>query len=242
MKASTLALTTLAWLLCPSSLPSHPADNTRLLIRIGHDHIDFRFSLNLVTLSRITQVDADNSGSITFTEIKNAVPAVTQFLSKQVLTTLNDQDTNLGDMLRHECLWPNAQTHEITPQDAGQRYVDFLFHKPWPNGVQDVWLGFQVFEQLGQTHEISAIYQQAGEQDTPVSFSASEPDYLYDTGWEAQSPAPTSRPASNAVSPSKPFPTTITALIFSAITFVLITMFRQRPWASPRASKTNKAR
>lgn len=52
-----------------------------------------------------------------------------------------------------------------------------------------IWLGFKVFEQLGDLHTIQCIYQQPGEHDTPVSFSQHEPEFLYDTGWTATTSA-----------------------------------------------------
>ena len=162
---------------------AHPADVSQLRVRTEHDRVGFRFSLNIATIARVVTIDANQDNKVTFAEITAAVPAVRDFLSTATLISVNDVEANVGDFNGHECVWPNASTSEITPQDAGQRFVDFTFTKPWPKGVEDVWLGFKVFERLGDLHVIQCVFKQPGEPDTPVEFSTQEPDYLYDTGW-----------------------------------------------------------
>ncbi|MBL9146962.1 MAG: hypothetical protein JNM99_24980 [Verrucomicrobiaceae bacterium] len=167
----------------------HPADVSYLRVRVEHDSVDLRFSLNVATLARIVRIDANGDNQVTFDEIEKAVPAVREFLTRSTLVSINDRETTAGEFKNYECVWPSPKDSMLGPQDAGQRFVDFHFHQPWPSGVVDVWLGFKVFEQLGDLHTIQCIYQQPGEHDTPVSFSQHEPEFLYDTGWNATTSA-----------------------------------------------------
>lgn len=178
---------------------AHPADQSRLNIRMERERIEFRYTLNLKTLARIAILDANRDGNISYDEIEKAAPAVAAFLVSNTLVTLNDEDADLGKYNKHECIWPSPTQQEITREEAGQRYVDFHFTKSWPRGLQELWLGLQVFEQLGAEHEILATYQQRDEPDTPVSFTANEPDYIFDTGWDAAAEIPPAPLADSAL-------------------------------------------
>jgi hypothetical protein len=176
------------------SAHAHPADLSHLRVKLERDQVEFRFSLNLATVARITTLDTDQSHTITVAEIDKTVPAVREFLLKAVLVSINDDDASLGSFTGHECIWPNPETSVITTPDAGQRYVDFTFVMPWPKGVREVWLGLQWFPQLGDQHTTQAIYHRPGEHDHAVEFSLNEPEYLYDTGWTEEVPAAASPP------------------------------------------------
>ena len=162
---------------------AHPSDVSRLRINLNHQKIEFRFTINVLNLSRIVAIDSDHDQRITSQELARAAPAIASFLSKKVLVSINDTETDLGGFLGHDCVWPNATTEPVADRDASQRFVDFNFVKPWPQGVRELWLGCQVFQQVGDQHTVQAVYHQDGQPDQPVEFSQQEPDYLYDTGW-----------------------------------------------------------
>jgi hypothetical protein len=168
-----------------STLSAHPADVSQLRVHVEHERIEFRFTINVAAISRVVRIDSNHDNQITFSEITAAVPIMRDFLTRTTLVTINNESANLGDFVKNECFWPHPETSTITPQEEGTRFVDFNFTKPWPKGVEDVWLGFKVFEQLGDLHVIQCLYQQPGQHDTPVDFTATEPEYLYDTGWAA---------------------------------------------------------
>lgn len=193
---------------------SHPADISHLRVRVEHESVDLRFSLNIATLARVVRIDANKDNQVTFGEIETAAPFVRDFLMRSTLISINDEETSVDEFKSFECVWPNPRNTTLTPQDAGQRFVDFHFHRPWTSGVIDVWLGFKVFEQLGDLHTIQCIYQQPGEHDTPVSFSQHEPEYLYDTGWTATA----SPPASDAPAQQPPrWPMAVAAFAFIVV-------------------------
>jgi hypothetical protein len=169
---------------------SHPADVSQLRIGVSREKLDLRFSLNVATIARIVRIDADGDNRVSYPEIENAIPQVRDFLAGSTLISINDEATNVGEFQRFECVWPNPQDSQLKPQDAGQRFVDFHFHRAWPSGVVTVRLDFKVFEQLGDLHTIQGVFHQAGESDTAVEFSQQAPDFLYATGWTAPAPRP----------------------------------------------------
>ncbi len=181
---------------------SHPADVSQMRVVVGRDQVGFRLTMNVLTLCRIVVLDADHDRRITPQEIAKAVPVIASYLKKKVLVTVNDADADLGDFQRYECVWPNSATEPVTDQEASQRYVDFNFVKPWPSGVHEVWLGFQIFGEVGDQHVVNALYQQEGKPDLPVDFSQGEPDYLYDAEWTAESPAPAAVKAEEKSAPA----------------------------------------
>lgn len=183
-----LLLLTLTLLAMLRGAVAHPSDVSQMRVKLARDHIDIRLTLNVLNLSRIVVVDTDHNLQITTAEIAKAVPVVVDFLHKNVLVTINDADADIGTFSRHEAMWPNPDAEPVSDRDASQRYVDFHFTKPWPTGVREVWIGFQIFGQLGPQHTVQAIYQQPGEHDEDVTFTQVEPEYLYDTGWTDETP------------------------------------------------------
>ena len=109
---------------------AHPSDVSQMRVHLGHDAVEFRLTLNVLTLSRIAVVDADHNRRITPQEIAHAVPAIVAWLKKQVLVSVNDTETDLGNFQRYECVWPHSDTAEVTDQEASQRFVDFSLREP----------------------------------------------------------------------------------------------------------------
>lgn len=173
----------LLWLGLASPGFSHPSDVSQMRVKVAQQRLDVRLTMNLLTLTRIVVIDTDSNQRITPEEIAKAAPVAAEFLRKKVMVAINDIDADLGTFDNYESVWPNAETEEVTDQDASQRYVDFHFSQRRPEGVKDVWLGFQFFAELGPLHTVQAIFQQPGQPDHPVEFSQYEPEYLYDTGW-----------------------------------------------------------
>jgi len=221
------------FMLATSIAGAHPSDVSQMRVKLGHETVEFRLSLNLLTLSRIVVVDMDHNQRITPQEISRAAPAVAAWLKTKVLVSVNETETDLGDFQRHECVWPNSAMQEVTDQEASQRYVDFHFIRPWPAGVQEVWMGFQIFAQVGDQHTIQAIYQQEGQPHQPVDFSQQEPEYLYDTGWEAGKEVVKPAPSNISKGPSlMPWVAAIGGLAMVGITGWVMRKTLRR-WASP---------
>jgi len=190
--------TLLTLLLLSGTVFSHLADISHLRLQVGRQQVGFRLTFNLLTLSRIVVIDGDHDQRITPQEIAKAMPRVAAYLKEKVLVNVNGTDADLGDFQRYECVWPHSDTEVVTDREASQRFIDFNFTRPWPAGVQEVWTGFQIFAEAGDQHTVQAVYQQEGQPDLPVDFSAAEPEYLYDTGWPSGPVASVALPAARS--------------------------------------------
>lgn len=226
---------------------AHPADVSQLRVKVAPQQLEFRLTLNVFCLQRMMEIDGNRDGRIARAELEHAEPAVRDFLLHNVLVTINDVDTNLGTPQPLECLWPNSRTAEISEPDFPQRFIDFVFVKPWPSAIEDVWIGFDTFDQLGEQHTVQAVYQQDGAFHE-VGFSLFEPEYLYDTGYASQAikPAATERSGGTAILRSRCLPLQWSAAIglaaIAAGTFIRIARAakarKRGPWQGflPRPS------
>lgn len=174
----------IALLLCLcGAAQAHPEDVSHLRVQVEMHRVSVRLTMNLLTLSLITKIDGDSNQRITPSEIAKAQTIVAAYLQKQVQIQCNGSPGDLGDYVGYECVWPDASTAVVTDQDASQRYVDFQFEHRWPAGVVNYGLNVACFPQLGELHSFQGVFQQPGQAETRVEFTASEPDFLYDTGW-----------------------------------------------------------
>lgn len=220
--------------------PAHPADVSQLRVKVAPQRLEFRLTLNLFCLREIVEIDRDSNGAISRKEIEISEPVIRDFLVKNVLVAINDADSDLGEPRPCECLWPNSGEVEIGPPDFPQRFVDFVFVKPWQPVIEDVWIGFNIFELLGEQHTVQAVFEQDGGLHE-VGFSLFEPEYLYDTGYmkDAIQPAASTEPAGGefttgpATFPAK-WPVTIAlAALFAGIVIRFMLTARARRRSDP---------
>ncbi len=173
-----------ALVLCPSgNLHSHPADLSHLRVKVVPQSVELRFSLNVSTMERIGKVDADGDKVVTAAELDAFLPQATDFLRRTVSFSINAHDPKPLTLVSHEYVWPKPQETRIDAGNASAFYVDFTFVQPAAPIVEDVWLGFEWFTDLGQAHVTQAIFSQQGRHDEAVDFTVAEPEYLWDTGW-----------------------------------------------------------
>jgi hypothetical protein len=170
-----LLLLPLAW------LEAHPADVTHLRVDVGKTELRYRFTLNLAAVDRLQPLDGDKDGKVTFAEIQAGMPSAQAFLLQATRVAVNDEDADLGAFSRQDFLWPHASTAgPILLPELGGYFVDLEFRQTFALRVEDVWLGFEWFETLGELHSIQAAFHQPGQPETPVGFSVMEPEYLFD--------------------------------------------------------------
>lgn len=222
---SRLALGSAIWHLSFAISSAHPADVTHLLVKVGPSRLEFRFTFNLYTLRQITPLDTNGDAKVSKAEIDAAEPAFRDFLLRHTLVTINETDTDLGEARPFDCLWPKADTTEITDAEMPQRSIDLVFVKPWPSVVEDVWLGFDFFDRLSELHSIQAVYQQDGGFHE-VSFSLLEPEYLYDTGYTAATVSPSQPPTTSP--PAKAIGLTASSLIAGFLLVILIAILLRK--------------
>ncbi|MBX7207853.1 MAG: hypothetical protein K1X78_06070 [Verrucomicrobiaceae bacterium] len=176
---------------------AHPADNSQARFKIEPRRVDIRLTFNLYTLQQFYRLDANSDGRVTRKELDSAEQALQAYLRKHVLVTINEEDTDLGQPRRMERMWPDQSAGaDVAAPDYGQRFVDFIFVREWSSDIESVWIGFDIFKETGDLHVVAGVFEQDGVSND-VSFSRSEPEYLWDTGFtetKDKKPAATAPP------------------------------------------------
>ena len=170
-------------LMVVSGASAHPADISYLRVKVERQRLEMRFTFNLLTLTRFVQVDANGDNHIDKVELDAAESTLRHYLASHIQIRINDQPATLGNPAPLTCLWPSPEGPPHAPaDDYGQRHVDFVFTQDVKPVLQDVWLGFDIWQQTGPLGTVEATYEQDDVR-TQVPFSQGEPDYLYDTGY-----------------------------------------------------------
>jgi hypothetical protein len=172
-------------LMLAATAAAHPADISYLRVRTERQKLELRFTFNLLMLTRFVRVDANEDRRIDKAELDAAQPALRTYLAEHIQVRINDQPAVLGDAAPVVCLWPSPDTpHQAMEEEWPQRHVDLVFIQEVKPVLEDIWLGFEIWEQTGPLGTVEATYEQEQTR-TQVPFSPNEPDYLYDTGYLA---------------------------------------------------------
>ena len=164
---------------------AHPADISYLRAKVERQRLELRFTFNLLMLTRFVVVDANNDKRIDKAELDAAEPALHRYLQSHIQTRINDQPASLGQPNPLVCLWPSPDSPpQASEEEWGQRHVDLVFTQEVKPVLEDIWLGFEIWEQTGPLGTIEATYEQ-DQTRTQVPFGPGEPDYLFDTGYLA---------------------------------------------------------
>lgn len=181
---------------------AHPADISYLRVKVERQRLEFRFSFNLLTLGRFVEgLDANQDHALHQQEIEAALPRLGSFLQEKVPVKINGMKASLGRMEAPQYLWPSENGVFLAAErDYPVRHLDLTFHQEVKPLLAEVWLGFDLWEQVGPLGTVEATFEQDDFR-TQVPFSLSEPDYLYDTGYavehvfEPASAVPEGRPS-----------------------------------------------
>lgn len=146
--------------------------------------LEIRLTFNIFTLTRFVRIDTDGDAKISMAELAAAEPVLTEYLNNHLLMEVNGQKSTLGSRARFDHLWPNSEkTEPMTEAEYAARNVDVTFTQTIEDRLlEDLWLGFEIFEQTGPLQTIRGIYEQDG-QTEDVPFSVEFAEYLYDTGF-----------------------------------------------------------
>ncbi len=146
--------------------------------------LEIRLTFNIFTLTRFVRIDTDGDAKISMAELAAAEPVLTEYLNNHLLMEVNGQKSALGSRARFDHLWPNSEkTEPMTEAEYAARNVDVTFTQTIEDRLlEDLWLGFEIFEQTGPLQTIRGIYEQDG-QTEDVPFSVEFAEYLYDTGF-----------------------------------------------------------
>lgn len=175
-------------LLVTSSSWAHPSDISYLRVKAERQRVEMRFTFNLVMLSRfVGSLDTNADRHIDKAELEAITPELLGFLGQTIQVEVNGKKATLGVAKPLEYVWPSADgVMRVAEADYPVRYVDFTFVQQVSPVLADIWLDFDLWEQVGPLGTIEATYEQDALR-TQVPFSAGEPDYLYDTGYAVES-------------------------------------------------------
>jgi hypothetical protein len=163
------------------SARAHSPDTSYCRIAIGRDEVAFTFTFDLVTLARITRLDANRDDRVSPAELTAALPAIDGFLRGSVFLELNEREATFGSLLPPA--WPADAGDAIPVADYGQRLVSLTFRNPVLHAPDAVALTFDFFGTLGERHTVLGNFVWNG-QENAVNFTRFEPDYLFDTGYQ----------------------------------------------------------
>jgi len=170
---------------CPPA-HAHAPDTSYLRAVVSKHALELRFTFDLATLHRIVRLDADNDGKVTRSEAEAVAPDIADFLGETITLELNGEKAALGTL--QPLGWPLDAGEFIEEKNYGQTLVHFTFATSAPRLIEDFYVLYEVFGQLGAQHRVVANIEQE-EKHLEVVFTQFEPDYLYDTFWREE-PAP----------------------------------------------------
>lgn len=170
-------------------LLAHPADVSKLRVKVEKDRVELRFTFNLLVLSRFYPgMDHNQDGQVTAVELQAVREGAARYLNRQVQMKVNGGRAELGGIQAVEAMWPSVEgvTPAVQAADYPARHVEILFVVQASPLLADLWLAFDIWRETGPLGSVEAVYEQ-GDLRTQVPFSLGEPDYLYDTGFAVES-------------------------------------------------------
>ena len=165
-----------------STVFAHNLDTSYARVSIGPHEVEFKFTYDLLTLERITKLDADGNGEISRGELQASAAIIQKFLRNHIYLELNQREAEFAEA--ELPTWPDEQKSSIPQSDYAQRLVTFTFRNTVLSEPEDVTITFDFFEQLGGAHTVLGAFACHGHEEE-VIFTRFEPDYLYDTGYTA---------------------------------------------------------
>ncbi|HYR57133.1 MAG TPA: HupE/UreJ family protein [Chthoniobacteraceae bacterium] len=180
------------FLLLALTAHAHNPDTSYARIAIARDRLDLRFTLDLFTLQKIADVDADRDQRVTPGELQRAAPAIERFLRAHVRLDLDGKSSPLGEA--GAPVWPRDAGDAIEAKDwhGAASLIAINFTQPLAQPAREVAISFAVFDALGSRHTVLGAFEYAGGSEE-VTFTQPEPDYLFDTAY-ADAPAAESAP------------------------------------------------
>jgi hypothetical protein len=181
------------FLLLASCFPvrAHAPDTSYLRAVVSKHTLELRFTFDLATLHRIERLDRDQDGKVTRPEAEAAAPDIADYLKEAITLEVNGGAADLGAL--QSVGWPMDGGEFVEEKNYGQTLLHFTFSITSEKVIEDFYVLYEVFAQLGTVHRVIANIEQE-EKHLEVVFTQFEPDYLYDTFWrEEAAPALTFR-------------------------------------------------
>jgi hydrogenase/urease accessory protein HupE len=176
-------------LLLAAHAAAHTADTSYARVRIFDDGLEIRLTYDVFTLAKIAPgFDANRDQAISREELRRVALDIQEFLASHVGIEINGAASKLG--IAKDPFWPLDVPDPIPASlwHTNEALISFPFDLPPKTKLKDIALIFDVFAVFGERHTILGIFEYRGEQ-TQVTFSREEPDFLFDTEFAAN-PAP----------------------------------------------------
>lgn len=95
---------------------------------LAEDAITLRLTMNLTTLSDLSQIDKNQDGELEPGEIAEALPLIRDHLKTLVKLYLNDQETAIGELSGANALWPSERPiRERDGLSSDACFIDLVF-------------------------------------------------------------------------------------------------------------------
>ena len=163
---------------------AHNPDTSYARVAIADNQIEVRLTLDLFTLQKIRPVDADGDQLVTRAELDAGAPEVVKFLRDFVRLEIDGQLVNIGES--SPASMPSGTGDSIAAADwhTANGLVTFAFHHLLTKPAHDVTLLFDFFDRVGTRHTVLGAFEYRGRTEE-VTFTETEPDYLFDTAYAA---------------------------------------------------------
>jgi len=163
---------------------AHNPDTSYARVAIADNQIEVRLTLDLFTLQKIRPVDADGDQLVTRAELDAGAPEVVKFLRDFVRLEIDGQLVNIGES--SPASMPSGTGDSIAAADwhTANGLVTFTFHHLLRKPAHDVALLFDFFDTVGTRHTVLGAFEYRGRTEE-VTFTETEPDYLFDTAYAA---------------------------------------------------------
>lgn len=191
----------IVWTALTAQTRAHPADVTHLLLKVDRHEARVRLTFNLLTLMRFVPIDADQNGELALEELTAAEAKLADYLKERIPVSINGSDeTRLAPLESVRPVWPTSEKPTVPAVEYESHWVDVDCKLSSEELIEDVWIGFEFFEDTGYAHTVQGFFEQGGNR-LEVPFTAAEPGFLYDTGFKAEDEAPPTAIEEDSVSP-----------------------------------------
>ena len=140
---SLVPLCILPFVVLMGSAWAHNPDTSYCKVTITPREVVCRFTYDLLTLQRITALDANGDGNVSRAEMEAAFPAIVRFLRERVYLDLNQREAEFAEA--EPIVWPQDATDGIPKSEFGQRLLKVTFRNPLLGAPEDVTLTFDFF-------------------------------------------------------------------------------------------------
>ena len=166
------------WLTLQFSASAHNPDTSYTRIRVSRDQIEFKFTLDLVTVSKIVDLDDNRDHRITKEELNRHAPAIYDFLRERIKLRIGKKP---GDFGEPEPAQFSENIEAATEKDYHQTLVHFVFRKDVALPPDEFTLIYEIFATLGDRHTNLALIEESAAHSEEIIFTKFEPDYTYFT-------------------------------------------------------------